>query len=471
MTGPEIGGPVAVDTAEMLHAAAVLAETRADLRRLEQRARLVADGCSAPLASRLREAADRLGEAERHAAAAADGLRTAAHRYGWTEHLLARAQQSASASAAAVEGGAARVLGPLPVLAADLAGSGAFLTAQAVEQWLRTGVVAPQSDPEVVRWLQLRVSSLDDALRGFLLVETPRDLVVDDPGSPFGTRTIGALLATLVWPVPRGPLEVRRTTSRPARRPTSIDELAGRLPDGAQPAGQIRIERYEDAGGPRWIVYSAGTVTFDVDSGDEPFDLESDVRGVAGTRTDAQQSVLEAMAEAGIGPEDPVLAVGHSQGALNMMRIAERGGYHVDGVVQFGGPTEQIPAPPDVAVLQVVHAQDLVPALGGVAAAGGGGAVVVRRALPDEALRPGAATGRPIDAFPAHDMRNYRETVRQAEAQGSPQLQALHERWAGFFEGGDGRSERYRARRVVAPVSAPAPSPTAGAAPAPPASR
>lgn len=470
MSGPEIGGRVAVDTSEMLRAAAVLVESRAGLHRLVQRARAAAGSCSAGLAGRLLDATHRLAEAERQAGLAADGLRTAAERYGWTEHAIAQAQQTAFAAAAAAEGTALRIA-PLPVLAADAASSGLFLATQAADQWLRTGTVAPQSDPEVVRWLQLRLSSLDDALRGLLGVETPRDLVVDDPGSLLGIETVGALLAGIVWPVPRGPLDVRRTVSRPASRPASLDELAARLPDGAEPAGQIRIERYEDAAGPRWIVYSAGTVTFAADSGDEPFDLESDVRGVAGTPADAQQAVLQAMADAGIAPGDPVLLVGHSQGALNAMRIAERGEYDVEGVVQFGGPTEQIPAPPGVAVLQVVHEQDLVPALGGVAAAAAGGTLTIRRTLPDAALRPDRLTGRPIDDFPAHDMRAYRETVRQAEAAGSPRLAALRGRWGAFFSGGDGRSERYRAQRIVPPVTAPAPSPTAAAAPAPPATR
>ena len=36
-------------------------------------------------------------------------------------------------------------------------------------------------------------------------------------------------------------------------------------------------------GGSRWIVYVCGTITFSPESGREPFDLRSDVTGVAGT--------------------------------------------------------------------------------------------------------------------------------------------------------------------------------------------
>ncbi|MFD1720523.1 hypothetical protein [Amnibacterium endophyticum] len=469
---PSVGGPVAVDTGEMLRAAAVLGGARKGLRGLAARARAAALGASPHVSGALHEAADRLDDAERQAALAADGLRTAAQRYGWTEHAIARSQQTGFALAGAIEGLGLRIA-PAPTLLADALVSGGFLAQQALDEWIRTGRIAPQSDPEVVRWLQLRLSSLDDTVRGLLGVETPRDLLVDDPGSPFGTEAIGALLAAMIWPTAH-PIAVRRTASSPTARPGSLEELGRRLPDGASPEGQVRVERYEDGGRARWIVYSAGTVTFDVRSGEEPFDLESDVRGVAGTPTDAQRAVLDAMRQAGVGPDDPVLLVGHSQGALNVLRIAERGDYAVEGVVQFGGPTEQIPAPPGVDVLQVTHDQDLVPALGGVPAAAGAGTVVVRRSLPDAALRPVYGSGAAA-AFPAHDMVEYRRTVAAAEASGSTRIAALRTRWTGFLGGEEGTATRYAARRIVPdggePVSAPGRPRSAGAAPAPPASR
>ena len=224
--------------------------------------------------------------------------------------------------------------------------------------------------------------------------------------------------------------------------------LADRLPDGREAGGQIRIEQYNGANGPEWIVYIAGTVTFARDSGAEPFDLASDVLGVAHRPTDSERAVLQAMREAGVGTEDPVLLVGHSQGALNAVRVAQDGGYRVGGVVQFGGPTGQITLPDDIPVLAVEHDEDLVPVLGGTAASGASGLrrLVVRRSLPDGGF--GVATSAATASFPAHDLAAYRRTIAAAEASGDDRVLAFSRSIGPFLDGRQGTSTRWRARRV-----------------------
>ena len=273
-----------------------------------------------------------------------------------------------------------------------------------------------------------------------------------------GVETVAGALAGLLLLPAGAPLSVRPTRRTAVRGPGSLAALADRLPDGAEPDGQVRIERYDGDGGPRWIVYIAGTVTFERSSGDEPFDLASDVLGVAHRPSDSERAVLQAMAQAGIGADEPVLLVGHSQGALDAVRVAEDGGYRVDGVVGFGGPTGQIVLPDDVPVLAVEHDEDLVPVLGGTAAGGAAGLrrLVVRRSLPDGGF--GAATSPATAAFPAHDLGAYRRTIAAAETAGDGRVDAFRADTAPFLDAGDGTATRYRARRV-----SPGPAPTAAA--------
>ena len=76
---------------------------------------------------------------------------------------------------------------------------------------------------------------------------------------------------------------------------------------------------------------------------------------------------LEAMAQAGIGPDDPVLIVGHSQGGMEAVAIlASDSGFHVTDVVTAGSPTAQVPdLPAGSHVLSLEQHGDLVPLLDG----------------------------------------------------------------------------------------------------------
>ena len=481
-TGPEIGGggSISVDTAEMLHASAVLVDTRAALGALAQRAAMSATTAQPVRRAAIEQGRDLLVQAEQEADRAADGLRTAALRYGWAEHTAADALRTGFAIDAALRGfGARLLLGPAGVpflVLSDLGRTALFLTAAVTWEALTTGRVAPQLDPVVLRALALNLSSLDDEVRGYLVTETPAELLTEDPKRTFGTEMIAAGLAAALLRPAGAPLAVTAGAGRPVRQPRSLTELADRLPDGASPEGQVRVERYDGAGGTRWIVYIAGTVTFARDSGSEPFDLASNLLGVGHRPSDSQRAVLQAMQQAGVGRDEPVLFVGHSQGALNAVRLAEDSGYRAGGVVQFGGPTEQIALPADVPVLAVEHDQDLVPVLGGVAAGGAAGLnrVVVRRSLPDGGRAPGLNPW-----FPSHEMANYRETLREAEVSGSPTLGRFQTQVGGFLAGEDGTATRYRADRVLparraagGALSAPAGrSPTAVGGSARPASR
>ncbi len=121
----------------------------------------------------------------------------------------------------------------------------------------------------------------------------------------------------------------------------------------------------------RHIVYLPGTDdiatlpwTQDCDVRDTATDLVS----AAGHPTVYQQGILQAMAQAGVGPHDPVLLVGHSLGGMEAAAILGQGGdgFNVTHVVTAGSPTAQLDGfPAGSHVLSLEHQGDVVPLVDG----------------------------------------------------------------------------------------------------------
>jgi pimeloyl-ACP methyl ester carboxylesterase len=145
--------------------------------------------------------------------------------------------------------------------------------------------------------------------------------------------------------------------------------------------------------------------------------------------------------------------VGHSQGALDAVRLTQRGAFDVQGVVTLGGPTGQLVVPDDVPELSVEHDEDVVPALGGLAATGAGGLhrLVVRRSL----YRGGPPPGPPLMPFAAgakpHALTAYRETLALADASADPRIARFEREVRPFLTASDGRIVLVRADRPVRP--------------------
>ncbi|HEY8317565.1 MAG TPA: hypothetical protein VIG76_01915 [Amnibacterium sp.] len=461
------GGSAAVDTPAMQIAAVRLDD-------LAQQLGTLAAGLEACLADaawrdaaqhRASEALQRAADVVRilrpEADDAAHGLRTAAERYGSAEQTIAGAQQAAWAQGAAAVGAVTRLgvtlAGPgFLVLTASATGAllGAAAAGTVARELLTTGRIDPQVDPAVLADLRLALSSSDDLIRGFELTERPADLVDDDPGSPHGTAATADALAG-VLPAPRTPIAVSPSVLPGAvQGPGSLAGLGSRTPEVDPGGTQLRLEQYPmPGGGSRWIVYVCGTITFSPESGPEPFDLRSDVTGVAGQRSDSELALASAMRAAGVRPDDPVLLVGHSQGALDAVRLAQRGEFDVQGVVTLGGPTGQLELRGDVPELSVEHEEDPVPSLAGLPAAGAGGLhrLVVRRSL----YGGGAPPGPPILPFGAgaqpHALTAYRETLALADESPDPRLVAFVDGIRPFLAARDGRIVLVRADRRVSP--------------------
>jgi hypothetical protein len=163
------------------------------------------------------------------------------------------------------------------------------------------------------------------------------------------------------------------------RRPDSVEalvehlsEVAGLSPDtDSADNGTIEVQSLDrGTDRARHVVYIPGTD----DLGTLPWtqdgdvrDLGTDLRSAAGQETAYQRGILDAMHQAGIGPHEPVLLVGHSLGGMEAAALASRDtGFAITDVVTAGSPTAQLDGfPHSVHVLSLEHQGDVVPLLDG----------------------------------------------------------------------------------------------------------
>lgn len=76
------------------------------------------------------------------------------------------------------------------------------------------------------------------------------------------------------------------------------------------------------------------------------------------------RAVLAAMQQAGVGPNDPVMLVGFSQGGIMAGHLAAyNSDDNWDAVVVAGAPIDSMPIPSTTTVVSVQHSGDPVPRL------------------------------------------------------------------------------------------------------------
>lgn len=172
-------------------------------------------------------------------------------------------------------------------------------------------------------------------------------------------------------PVTIGPSEVVRGTV-----PTGIGEiflgqaeLSHRVaPDPTRSAVRI-VEVATPDGGTAYVVQIPGTQEWGLTAGSDPSDLTTNLTLEAHHDAALLDGVAAAMRQAGIGPEDPVMLTGHSQGGIAAAAFAasseHAGDFAITHVVTGGSPIARIPIPASVQVLSLEHLQDPVPRLEG----------------------------------------------------------------------------------------------------------
>jgi len=224
--------------------------------------------------------------------------------------------------------------------------------------------------------------------------------------------------------------------------PSSSEERLRRVPEGE---AQLRLERYDAPGRPpRWIVYVGPTYDFAV-TGDQPFDMTSNMHGVAGGSPASLRAVELALADAGVSPEDEVQFVGFSQGGMIAARAVESGQWNAVGLETYGGPVGNVDIPASVHGITVRHTDDLVPGTGGPDAPDSLVHVEQRAYPPGEPM--------PAIPAPAHQRSSYLATARQIDGAESELLRAEVARLNSFgadylAAGGTVQLIEYRAVRV-----------------------
>ena len=135
--------------------------------------------------------------------------------------------------------------------------------------------------------------------------------------------------------------------------------------------GTIEVQTWQgDDGRSRHIVYLPGTDDLTTGLAGEDSDvrdLPADLRLIAGEDTTYARGIERAMSDAGIGPDDPVLLVGHSLGGMAAASMLAHGsGFHVTHVVTLGSPVAGVDGyPPGSHVLSLENRGDVVPLLDG----------------------------------------------------------------------------------------------------------
>jgi hypothetical protein len=189
----------------------------------------------------------------------------------------------------------------------------------------------------------------------------------------------------------------------------SLAERIARIPDTKNP---IRIETYRLANGDTHAeVFIAGTHEWGVGSGTTPFDLESNLRLVAGNIALSVVATTQAMRRAGVKPGDSVTFIGHSQGGAVATTLAESGVYRTAGLVTAGSPTGTLPVRGNYPAVVIEHSNDVVPGLGG------------ERLTTQATVVTRDSGHRRLDIIGAHSTDSYQHTATLIDGSTAPELQ------------------------------------------------
>lgn len=438
-------------------------------------------------AALLRELESELRRCEADGEELRAALIASAERYGWTERAIDGLWQLGGGVVASLLGSALTT--PAGLLFAGGVALTAGLDSAAAKAWgstpLRDWIAANNdllSDPLFVRAVRAAVDSVDEFAIGAAHLPGGSGLAAvfgDLVNAPEGASMllgVAALVGSKAFV--EGPVSVRRAEAsdragdgqapaghpsagpeRSVQAPAGFADLAARIPGGEGP--QIRIERYGEPGDPRWVVYISGTVDPTLVAGEQPFDMVSNLHGiaddspldalrVAGAESGAgERAVRAAMTAAGMSAGDPVYFAGHSGGGIIVRELANDPAINAVGGVNLGGPGASGPDREGAPVVDVAHDEDIVPAAGGTGHPSPERVTITRSVLDEGHGYRGS--------LPAHSLASYRDTAALMDASEEARLVELRELLA-FTGGGTGAASEWIAERELGPDAPDAPA-------------
>ena len=183
---------------------------------------------------------------------------------------------------------------------------------------------------------------------------------------------VGAL--DLVSIVAKGEARVHDEGFDPAPAANRPPRSAADLADGVAMRdrakhGAIDVKLVQQPGGGRAIIVDiTGLATKSPRPGGDAASLPACVRAATGLDSAYEDGVIEAMEQAGVQKDEPILMVGHSLGgliAVDATRTLRRKGYNVTHVMTEGAPIGRITGglPQSIKVLAFENRNDYVPRL------------------------------------------------------------------------------------------------------------
>ncbi|MDO8147402.1 hypothetical protein Q6350_03055 [Isoptericola sp. b515] len=226
--------------------------------------------------------------------------------------------------------------------------------------------------------------------------------------------------------------------------------LPGRPTPGAPP-GTVAVQEVVSAdGSSSWTVLIPGTQA--LLSPANPFDVDTDLDLMAHRSADVAEGVVQALADAGARPDEPVVLVGHSLGGIAAVALASspafRRRHRVGGVVTAGAPTATFRTPPGVPVLHLETTEELVSPLDGRSSTENPATadrVTVGRDLADS--RDPADRSASGGVATAHSVATHLRTLEHARALDSVQVAGVVGRIDRLLDGDRAETRYYRVRR------------------------
>ncbi|MDQ3402674.1 MAG: lipase family protein [Actinomycetota bacterium] len=230
-----------------------------------------------------------------------------------------------------------------------------------------------------------------------------------------------------------------------------LDYRNGQNSDKPGEGSNIDVRAIKDANGniTGYVVDIPGTKVWNaplMDDQNNANDFGTNIDGIAGNETVLQEGIEQALRDAGVPRDAPVMLVGHSQGGIVAARAANdfvnNGSYNVTHVVTAGSPVGNIPIPDSVQMLSLENNGDVVPHLDA-------------RENPDADNRTtvkfdnqtGTVGGNHAISGPDGQDGNYESAARQLDSGDNPSVTRFRDSAGAFLNGTSVDSHEYKVER------------------------